>query len=188
MKWMVIGMFSLLVIGRWYFRVKSHSVFDSYKGKEPVGMVVYRIILGILQGMVTVVYIYEKAPSWMIHLLPLGVATAGMVLGWLCLGLIFWAHEALGENFSPSVGKAYRLVKEGPYAYIRHPIYVGYIGLFVAVYLMTGWWMMSLLGEMILFSLVVWRLPLEEAYLEETFGEHYREYARKTKRFLPWIV
>ncbi|MCX8029411.1 MAG: hypothetical protein N2712_05370 [Brevinematales bacterium] len=47
----------------------------------------------------------------------------GTVLSVFCLFLIFWDHAKLGENFSPSVDKAKRLVKEGPYAYIRHPIY-----------------------------------------------------------------
>lgn len=188
MKWMVVSLFCVLVMGRWYFKVKSHSLFDSYKGKEPLWMVVYRAVLGMMQGGVTVLYLFDKAPSWMVHGVSLSMMWIGVVVAWLCIGLIFWAHAALGENFSPSVGKAYRLVKEGPYSYIRHPIYVGYIGLFLAVDLMTGWWLMSVLGEMILFSLVLWRLPLEEAYLEEVFGEEYRHYAQRTKRFFPWIL
>ncbi len=187
MKWMVVGLFSVLVVGRWYFKVKSHSIFDSYKGKEPFQLVVYRIILGMLQAVVTVLYLFEWAMPWMVHPVFPVIQWMGVGVGWLSLGLIFWAHAALGENFSPSLGKAYRLVQEGPYRYIRHPIYVGYIVLFLAVDMMTGWWLMMLLGELILLSLVLWRLPLEESYLEETFQDAYRAYARRTRRFFPGI-
>ncbi|URA09823.1 methyltransferase family protein [Thermospira aquatica] len=187
MKWIIVGLFSVLVMGRWYFKVKSHSIFDSYKGKEPFLLVLYRILLGLLQAIVTVMYLFEWSLLWMTH--PVVPLTEWLGIGMSCfaIGLIFWAHAALGENFSPSLGKAYRLVQEGPYRYIRHPIYVGYIGLFLAVDLMTGWWLMALLGELILLSLVLWRLPLEEGYLEETFQDAYHSYARRTKRFLPGI-
>jgi len=187
MKWMVVAVLGVLVMGRWYFKVKSHSIFDSYRGKEPLWMVVYRVILGGIQGGVMGLYLFEMAWSWMVWPMPFVVSMVGSVLAWTSVAWIFWAHRALGDNFSPSVGKAYNLVKEGPYRWIRHPIYLGYMLLFLAIFLMTGWWVFCLLGEMILTSLVVWRLPLEEAYLEEIFGEEYREYAAKTGRFLPII-
>ncbi|MEN2998023.1 MAG: isoprenylcysteine carboxylmethyltransferase family protein, partial [Brevinematia bacterium] len=84
--------------------------------------------------------------------------------------------------------KAIRLVKEGPYAYIRHPIYMGYILLFISAFLITGWWLFSLLGELIMLSLVIWRLPIEEKMLEERFGSEYVEYKSKVKMFIPFIL
>ncbi|MFN4245798.1 MAG: methyltransferase family protein, partial [Brevinematia bacterium] len=59
--------------------------------------------------------------------------------------------------------------------------------LFASVTLINGWWVMSIIGMSIILSLIIWRLPLEEKYLEEKFGKEYIEYVEKTPRFFPKI-
>ncbi len=187
MKWVAISILTLLGLGRIYFFFKTRSLFDSYKGKEPLSLIIYRSVLGTILFFVTAIYVFDRAKLWMVHRLPPVVNCLGVSLGIFYLILIFWAHIVLGDNYSPSIGKAHRLDKEGPYGVIRHPIYIGHILLFLSIYLIAGWWLLTLISELIMLSLVLWRLPLEENFLERVFQDEYRDYATKVSRFLPKI-
>ncbi len=79
-----------------------------------------------------------------------------------------------------------RLVTNGYYKHIRHPIYLGEIGR------AFGWaiTLSSLSGLVfmtvgIIFLLI--RIEIEEKMLIEAFGEEYTEYQRKTKKLIPYI-
>ena len=80
-----------------------------------------------------------------------------------------------------------KLVKKGPYAYIRHPIYAGIIFLFLG-YIIS---FCSFLGVIIIIPFFIFwfrkRMRLEEKQLLQTFGDEYREYKEKTKRLIPLI-
>jgi protein-S-isoprenylcysteine O-methyltransferase Ste14 len=80
----------------------------------------------------------------------------------------------------------HRLVTDGYYKHIRHPIYLGEIAR------MFGWviTLSSLYG--LLFMIIgsmflLIRIEVEEKMLIEAFGEEYREYQRKTKKLIPYI-
>lgn len=180
-------MFGVLLIGRTYFKFISKSFFDSYKKYEPTWLVVYRSVIGTILIVATCFYLTDTNPTFTEVKIPEWLMYVGTIIAVLSIILIFWAHFKLGENFSPSLRKAVRIVKDGPYKYIRHPIYVGYIILFFSTFLITGWWLFTLLGELIMLSLVVWRLPIEEALLEKKFGDEYIEYKRRTKMFIPYL-
>lgn len=177
----------LLFVGRTYFKLLSNSFFDSYKGLEPKWLIVYRSVIGTILIIFTFLYITRRVPDFLILDLPTEFFYFGILVAIFSLFLIFWSHIKLGKGYSPSVGKTIKLVKDGPYAYIRHPMYVGYILLFFATFLFTGWWLFFVLGELIMLSLVVWRLKIEESILENRFGDEYKDYSKKVKRFIPFV-
>ena len=80
----------------------------------------------------------------------------------------------------------HRLVTDGYYKHILHPIYLGEIAR------MFGWviTLSSLYGLIFMimgsFFLLI-RIEVEEKMLIEAFGEEYREYQRKTKKLIPYI-
>ena len=80
-----------------------------------------------------------------------------------------------------------KLVKKGPYAYIRHPIYTGIIFLFLGYIISFS----SFIGIVIIIPFfIIWfrkRIRLEENQLIETFGDEYLEYMKKTKCLIPLI-
>jgi protein-S-isoprenylcysteine O-methyltransferase Ste14 len=80
----------------------------------------------------------------------------------------------------------HRLVTDGYYKHIRHPIYLGEIGrsfgLAITLSSLYGLVFMTL-G--LLFLLI--RIDIEEKMLTEAFGEEYREYQRNTKKLIPCI-
>ena len=80
----------------------------------------------------------------------------------------------------------HKLVKDGYYKHIRHPIYLGEIAR------MIGWviTLSSLYGLlfMILGSVfLLIRIEIEEKMLIEAFGEEYRIYQRNTKKLIPYF-
>lgn len=103
--------------------------------------------------------------------------------GWLLLGcgmfLRLWATLYLGGR------KGQTMVREGPYAACRHPLYIGscFIILALACFLKSLTMLIAVVLAIILHGLLV--IPSEERHLRCIFGEAYTEYQRSTPRFLP---
>lgn len=107
-------------------------------------------------------------------------------------GLLFFsAARTLGRHMTPAiqVQEGHRLVQEGPYRYVRHPVYtailtasVGLSVLYLSPVLAVLW--------VLLVAIASYRAHLEEDLLSspEGFGPMYREYAARTGRFLPRLA
>ncbi len=79
-----------------------------------------------------------------------------------------------------------RLVTSGPYACTRNPMYLGHI-VFLAGLAMA---LRSLLGALLTVGVAIWfhaRVLRDERRLAAQFGETYREYARRVKRWIPGL-
>mgnify|MGYP001335172745 CR=1 FL=1 len=107
-------------------------------------------------------------------------------------GLLVLAGEAIRlwaagyiKKYRVSEVQADELVTAGPYAYVRNPLYWGnfLIGLGFAV--IADWWPAYVLFLAVYLYIYSSVIPLEEAYLRETFGQSYDEYARSVPRFIP---
>jgi protein-S-isoprenylcysteine O-methyltransferase Ste14 len=78
-----------------------------------------------------------------------------------------------------------KFVASGPYRWVRNPMYVGGLALFVGF----GLWHRSIsiliLGAVVTCCLYLFVLFIEEPGLEERFGDSYVEYKRNVRRWLP---
>lgn len=114
---------------------------------------------------------------------------AGLFLIIFGSALFIWAHRTLGHFYSGhvSVIEGQPLMQSGPYGFIRHPAYAGY--LLITLGLALGY--SSLIGLVAILVLllpsVLYRMNVEEKLLHEHFGESYHRYANRTKRLLPGI-
>ena len=116
------------------------------------------------------------------------VQLIGPVLWVLGMGLAGWSTRTLGRYMTVSiqVTEGHRLVEEGPYVWVRHPIYTG--NATAALGLAVLYLSPSLLGiALLLVVLARYRGRLEDEFLRspEAFGERYDAYAARTGRFLP---
>jgi protein-S-isoprenylcysteine O-methyltransferase Ste14 len=116
---------------------------------------------------------------------PLGWTAAVIVVVGICFAV--WARLILGKNWSPRPSRKERheLVTNGPYAFVRHPIYSGML---LAVFgtALTG----SYFAILVLFlaSLVfLARIPREEKIMLELFPNEYPSYQARTKRLIPFV-
>ena len=90
---------------------------------------------------------------------------------------------AAGTNVNPSK-PATTIVASGPFRFSRNPLYVGltlvYSGLTLAF---NTWWGFALLVP-ILLTMHLGVVLREERYLEQKFGEPYRQYQSRVRRYL----
>ena len=113
----------------------------------------------------------------------------GLILVFFGSGLFIWARRVLGKYYSGhvSVLEGQPLVQSGPYRFIRHPAYAGY--LLIASGITCGYSSLTglLLIPLLLLPSVIYRLSVEDKLLAEHFGDHFGEYARKTARLIPGV-
>lgn len=102
--------------------------------------------------------------------------------------LFAWSHYALGKNWSSrlEIREEHRLVTEGPYAFIRHPMYAALLFISIGLGLLAANWMVAIPFPLSVLLLYLIRVPSEEAMMLEHFGEAYREYCQRTGRLLPF--
>jgi MFS family permease len=80
-----------------------------------------------------------------------------------------------------------RLVTAGPYRWVRNPMYVGHLIFLTGLALALGSW----IGAALLGIHLVWfdrRVRQDEQRLEALFGESYREYRQRVKRWIPGVL
>jgi protein-S-isoprenylcysteine O-methyltransferase Ste14 len=130
---------------------------------------------------------------------PLPLVLSKTVRIWLLIGgsLLYFGGlvlyvagmRFLGGMFAPSTGFGVRvqaprhLVTSGPYARMRHPMYVGVIALAVGSCLLYRTWA-SLLFAVSMFGLVV-RGRREDTVLASEFGDEWSAYAACVRAWMP---
>jgi protein-S-isoprenylcysteine O-methyltransferase Ste14 len=105
------------------------------------------------------------------------------------LGFSAWARVHLGRNWSAtvSVKQDHELIRSGPYALVRHPIYTGMLLGFLGTALALGEWR-GLLALLIVFAALWRKLRIEERFMSETFGDTYRNYRAHTAALIPYLL
>jgi protein-S-isoprenylcysteine O-methyltransferase Ste14 len=113
----------------------------------------------------------------------------GAALYFPSLGLYLWGLRTLGAMFGAASGfgvrlyAGHRLVTEGPFSIVRHPMYAAVILAGLGGLLVYRTWSM-LLFAVGMFGLV-FRARREERALAAEFGESWREYASRVSAFVP---
>jgi protein-S-isoprenylcysteine O-methyltransferase Ste14 len=120
---------------------------------------------------------------------PLEINLVGFAGLALAMGLAFWATRE--NTFASSVvriqtDRGHRVCSTGPYAHIRHPMYVGVILLIICLPLALGSFF-ALIPAGIIVGLFILRTSLEDRALQEELPG-YKEYAQKVRfRLIPGI-
>ena len=105
------------------------------------------------------------------------------------VGFLFcaWARARIGGNWSAAVTvkAGHELVTTGPYALVRHPIYLGLLLAFLGTALARS--DLGGVAALVLVYFAFWRkMRLEERWMREHFGPAYDAYARRVPPLLPW--
>ncbi|MFW9779038.1 MAG: methyltransferase family protein [Candidatus Heimdallarchaeota archaeon] len=81
----------------------------------------------------------------------------------------------------------HRLMTDGMYKYVRHPIYLGFLLIFSGYSFAMGSIIMKILILIALFLIFRRRMEIEENLLATTFGDEFFEYKKKTARLVPFF-
>lgn len=117
------------------------------------------------------------------------IATLGVLLTAAGFAFTIWARVHLGTNWSAevTVKQSHELVRTGPYALARHPIYTGLSLVFIGTAIAMGEWR-ALIAAVIAIASFCYKLSIEERVMLETFGEQYRDYRRKVRALIPFVI
>lgn len=99
-------------------------------------------------------------------------ALAGFVLALCGIGLALWARIHLGQYWSDKVEIKieHQLVRSGPYAYLRHPIYSGVLLGVAGTALLVGQWRGVLAFFILLVNYII-KAKREDEILSNTFAD-----------------
>jgi protein-S-isoprenylcysteine O-methyltransferase Ste14 len=120
---------------------------------------------------------------------PPAMLIASMILAPLATWLAWRAVTHLGKQWRIQAGvySDHELIRTGPYAVIRHPIYTSMLGMLIATGLIEAHWLF-LIGGVVLFVIgIEVRIRAEEALLSARFGEAFREYRAKVPAYIPFV-
>lgn len=122
---------------------------------------------------------------------PPGLALTGAALAVtiLCTALGWQAVNHLGRQFRVTAGlyEDHELVRSGPYAMLRHPIYASLLGmLFVTFMLLTPWQIAPVCLVIFIVGTEI-RVRAEDGLLLSRFGDQFRVYQRRVPAYIPFV-
>jgi protein-S-isoprenylcysteine O-methyltransferase Ste14 len=120
---------------------------------------------------------------------PPAVAWVGVALSVLGVAFSLWAIVTLGRHYDLvlEVHEDHELIRRGPYALVRHPVYTGLALHFAGVCLATGNALLIVGTLLMTFPAFYLRAAAEEALLRERFGAEYEKYAREVPMLVPLL-
>ena len=184
----------LLLAMRFYFMIKvrrsgGRLTPDEQAIQREGGRAVFMIRMVGFFALLAFLGMYLAGAAWIDAFsipLPVWLRWAGFALG--ILSLIFWGwtqiHLDTQWSAQLQLKKGHHLVTTGPYAHIRHPLYLSMIGWSISVSLLTANWIFVAVSVLSIAG-VLWRVPNEEQMMIEAFGDEYQAYMQRTGRFFP---
>ncbi len=168
-------------------RAKKIAISKSHFGRRESGLLALAFAcLWLIPG----VYALTGFPRALDR--PLLPAIAYLGIATLCgaLWLFYRSHRDLGQNWSISLQlrNEHRLITSGVYRFIRHPMYSSFFLLAFAQFLLLPNWFASASGLVGIGLLYALRIRQEERMMLNRFGADYRDYTRRTKRLIPWVL
>lgn len=118
-----------------------------------------------------------------------GMAVLTVTIAVASVWLVNSAVRRLGKQWALSARlvEGHTLIQDGPYSFVRNPIYTGMFGMLIATGLAAGRWI-PLLSAILIFALGTYiRIHREERLLREGFGAEFEAYARKVPSVFPGI-
>ena len=98
-----------------------------------------------------------------------------------------WARVHLGGNWSGTVTvkQGHELIRSGPYAYVRHPIYTGLTTALLGTTLASGT-LHAVIGLAIIVLAFVRKSRVEEGFMREAFPGEYQRYSAEVPALIPF--
>jgi protein-S-isoprenylcysteine O-methyltransferase Ste14 len=150
----------------------------------PVGKIVFanRLLLGLFVVAIAAFFVRPaysgSAEEYIVKGISIILVIAGVILR-------AWAAGCAGNHTRTSNIEAGKLATNGPYAFVRNPIYLGSIVLGVGMVGIVGDWRLSPLCFGTFAALYFVIIPAEEEFLQREYPMEYKVYCRNVRRLLP---
>ena len=124
----------------------------------------------------------SQAAQWGLAALTVAIAVASV---WL----VNAAARRLGKQWALAARlvEGHTLIQDGPYRFVRNPIYTGMFGMLLATGLAAAQWIPLLVAVVLFITGTYIRIRSEEQLLRGAFGREFEEYARRVPALIPGI-
>jgi protein-S-isoprenylcysteine O-methyltransferase Ste14 len=114
------------------------------------------------------------------------IGRSGIALTTVGVAVAIWARYSIGQYWSARVTlkEGHRVIRSGPYAWVRHPIYTGMLLAAMGTALVIGEWR-GVLAVVVIWAVHSRKALREEAMLTGELGEEYASYRRSTGFLFP---
>jgi len=121
--------------------------------------------------------------------LHVNVQLAGLAIGIASALFAAWAMWSLGRSYGirTDIFDGHRLKTDGPYALVRHPMYLGIVLYHVGATLVLQSPLLLALTALVIAPYTAIRIAYEERALRTAFGERYVSYQREVPPLLPFV-
>jgi len=115
------------------------------------------------------------------------ITALGVGIYFICLIIRYWAIKSLGKfrSIHIEIRKTHEVIKQGPYKYVRHPIYIEMIFESLSIPLALNSFYTILLVILTYIPLVILRAYMEDRKMLKKLGERYHRYCKQTGAFIP---
>ena len=196
----IFGIIILVLLGALVAakRIATGSILDKPKGSFMIQLVnsfnlFFLLLVNPLAALLLITHRLEMInptrilinSSWLVTLLE----TAGLVIYVTGYLLMAWALIKLGSNYqlggsTPRLNDC--LVMNGPYQWVRHPMYTAALNISLGLACLTQSWVF--LGVFLSYLVLILSLiPLEEKGLQRAYEKQYGRYRQKTKKLIPYV-
>lgn len=112
-----------------------------------------------------------------------------LILGPLAALLAWTSVEHLGKQFRVHAGlyQDHELVRTGPYAIVRHPIYTSLLAMLLCSLLVLTPWPWAAVAIVMFVVGTEIRVHSEDKLLESRFGQDFRKYQKSVPAYVPYI-
>jgi protein-S-isoprenylcysteine O-methyltransferase len=186
---LLIAVAAVAALGEWAAAAAGYVRRRSGEGRVDDRGTRQILVIAVIAGLGVSYAVASRAPSlrfaannWLTLSLGAVIALGGVLLR-------AWAVRTLGGYFqlSVTIEPGQQLVRSGPYRWIRHPAYAGFLAAFTGIGLMFGSWVSAAVAFAAVFLGCLPRIRVEEEVLERAFGADYVEYERETARLVPHV-
>ncbi len=120
--------------------------------------------------------------AWTLAILAVAIAAFSAVF-------VNAAARRLGKQWSLAarIVEDHDLIQDGPYRFVRNPIYTGMFGMLVATGLTVSTWLPLLCASAVFMIGTYIRVRIEERLLRETFGPTFDDYKRRVPAVIPGL-
>ena len=148
-------------------------------------VLVVSLTVGLVAAFVFVNAVPQATIAWrqpLLFWIGIALILAGVAFRW-------YAIRVLGRFFTRDVATraGQVVVQKGPYRFVRHPSYSGaLLSLFGIGLALTNWLSLPILMASA-FVGYGYRVRVEERALCDALGQAYRDYMKRTRRFIPYL-
>lgn len=178
--WVVLGV---------YWLASAAATKPTKRAESVASQLRHRVLLGCGYALVLFEGLAIGPLGW--RFVPASSALEAFGVALTAAGVAFaiWARHELGADWSGTVTikEGHRLVRRGPYAMVRNPIYAGFLATTLGTAL-AGGQVRGLAGVACVLIAVIIKARTEERFLAEEFGEEFARYKREVKFLIPFVV